>query len=1000
MKNKLRLFALLLVVGVGVIASCTKDEFSEKDALAGQKDLLTLADSLNKVRDSLLVVGGRIDYTVNVINAGNAGFMRAKSEKSVAANGLSGVSVTTSQFGVVITKQTDDNGMVSFSDLRMGKVAVNVSLANFTSVSYIAEITPIGPFSGDTKIARVAATQVPIFPLTGTATTTVSGLMTYQSDLTNTTREVAANVPISASIDVSGSFMSTYINTSGYDGSGQIIKIAYGDAVVKGTTDANGLYSLVVPTTVNGLPIRLDVADLAVNQTLLTNTLNGLDVFGVQTIRTIFSQNAGVPATAIPAVRPAYVTFAAPTGNVVGGAPTSPATATAVISAGEVESINITNNGDGYTQTPIVKITGNGTGATATATLTDGKVTGIVVNTKGSNYTTATISLSETGGVNATATAILSKKLKSVSVSNGGANYSAAPTVTIDGDGTGATAQANMNGYVSQINITNAGAGYTTDPTVTISGGAGVGATATAYLTTGNLRTITVPADADSWFTSIPTVSFVGTGGSQVPTATATLNTVGRISSIPVNNAGSGYVTPPAVAINGGGGSGAVAVAVLGPGGSVAYIDVINQGSNYSSTTLPTVTITAPPTGGTQATVNAVIIERRISGVTVDTPGAEFTYGSGGGSFDGTDVRFNGNSIAGTQITLNRSLSFIFITNSGNDFTSAPSVVISGDNTTPATATAELKYAVQNIVVTNQGSGYTTATVKFVGDGTGALATATLGDAYISNVILTNTGSGYTAAPYVEITGGGSPNNNAVVTAVISGDKVSNFSIDQPGMGYSFAPTVTIKTYKTLAVANANLNSGKVVAVSVTSPGVGYTTAPIVEFESASGTGALATAVLDGQGRVQQINITNAGSGYLTAPMVNLVVPNATSTAKGYATVNAQGVVTGITVTEAGEGYVTAPEITITPAISGMGTGATAIAKISGGTVTSVTITNGGSGFKGQNNPGNFYPVNASSTSGDDFTYSSPYGPTVNVKSGSPMINDIYLGTGVRTITQ
>jgi len=984
MKKIFKLFAAFLIVGAAIV-SCEKDDFTEKDALDGQEELELL-------RDSLARVGGIVNYTVNVINAGNAGFM-----KDVKANGLSGVTVTTSQLGVVSTKQTNDQGMVVFGDLRIGKVTVNISMANYTSVSYVAELTPDIITNITASTVRNASTQVPLFPLTGPSTTTVSGLITYETDLTNGTPELAANIPVSASIDVNNTFMNTYINTGGYNGTGEIIKIAYGDAVVSGTTNANGLYSLVVPTTASGLPIRIGVADLAVDQQLLQPTLYKKDVFGVQTIRTIFSQNTVTPST-IPTVRPAYVTFSAPTGTTVGADPTTAATAVAVLTKGEIESINITNNGEGYTQVPMVKITGDGTGATATATLTNGRVTSIVVNTKGQNYTTASVSLTETGGDNAAATAVLASKVKSFTVTNGGTNYTAAPTVTVEGNGTGATAEAKMNGYLSKLTLTNGGAGYTMVPTVTISGGGGVNATATASLTTGNLRSITVPSNADVWFAAVPTVSFSGTGGTEAPAATCALTTEGRINSIPVTTPGSGYTTPPAVTISGGGGTGAVAVAVLGAGGAVSSIEVINKGSGYSSA--PTVTITAPPVGGTQAVAGTAVIEKKIASVTVTTPGAGFVYGTTGTTFDGTDVLFNASPITGTEIKLNRSISSLSITNAGNDFTAVPSVIITGDNTTPASAVAEIKYLVENIVVTNQGSGYTSATAKITGDGTGATATVTLGDSYVASVILTNTGSGYTAVPYVAITGGGSPSENAIITPVLTGDKVSGFTINNPGKGYSSAPTLTVKTYKTASTANANLNSGSVSAVSVTNAGLGYTVAPIVEFVSTSGSGAAATAVLDAQGRVQQINVTSAGTGYVTAPTVNLVVPNTIITAKGSVTVNAEGVVTGVVVDDGGNGYITVPTVTITPSVPGMGVNATAIARISGGKVTSVVVTNGGSGYKGKNTPGNYYPVSTAVMTGKGYSYSQPGGATLNMKSSTPLINDIYLGTGLRTVIE
>lgn len=71
---------------------------------------------------------------------------------------------------------------------------------------------------------------------------------------------------------------------------------------------------------------------------------------------------------------------------------------------------------------------------------------------------------------------------------------------------------------------------------------------------------------------------------------------------------GGGYLTAPVVTVTDDDGSGAVLRAVLGTGGDagkVVQLVVENPGSGY---TAPTVTIAAPPSGGTQATVGTVTL--------------------------------------------------------------------------------------------------------------------------------------------------------------------------------------------------------------------------------------------------------------------------------------------------------------------------------------------------------------------------------------------------------
>lgn len=68
-----------------------------------------------------------------------------------------------------------------------------------------------------------------------------------------------------------------------------------------------------------------------------------------------------------------------------------------------VDTISVTNAGNGYTTTPTVTITGDGTGATATASIINGKISSITVTNRGSDYTTASATITGGGGAGATA---------------------------------------------------------------------------------------------------------------------------------------------------------------------------------------------------------------------------------------------------------------------------------------------------------------------------------------------------------------------------------------------------------------------------------------------------------------------------------------------------------------------------------------------------------------------------------------------------------------------
>jgi hypothetical protein len=63
-----------------------------------------------------------------------------------------------------------------------------------------------------------------------------------------------------------------------------------------------------------------------------------------------------------------------------------------------VEAINVLNGGFGYVYTPIVTITGDGTGATATAKVVNGSITSFEVTNSGNNYTQAIVTITNAPG--------------------------------------------------------------------------------------------------------------------------------------------------------------------------------------------------------------------------------------------------------------------------------------------------------------------------------------------------------------------------------------------------------------------------------------------------------------------------------------------------------------------------------------------------------------------------------------------------------------------------
>jgi len=169
-----------------------------------------------------------------------------------------------------------------------------------------------------------------------------------------------------------------------------------------------------------------------------------------------------------------------------------------------------------------------------------------------------------------------------------------AARLILSGIGSTATANTTLNfGAVQQIFLQNDGYGYLTAPTVSISTSPGVDATAVAIMTSrsgiGTAKSIDkiLLINPGGGYIGIPTVTVPGTG-----IATAGITTLGSVGIVTITSGGSGYTTTPNVAITTApsGGTDASAEAVM-VGGTISAIRISNAGSGYVSA--PTITIGA-----------------------------------------------------------------------------------------------------------------------------------------------------------------------------------------------------------------------------------------------------------------------------------------------------------------------------------------------------------------------------------------------------------------------
>ncbi len=205
-----------------------------------------------------------------------------------------------------------------------------------------------------------------------------------------------------------------------------------------------------------------------------------------------------------------------------------------------------------------------------------------------------------------------------------------------------------------------------------------------------------------------------------------------------------------------------------------------------------------------------------------------------------------------------------------------------------------------------------------------AAATSIISGGKVSDINLTSAGYGYTTPPLVDI------QHHTRATAKvnsIAGGVIGPITVTSGGTGYVVAPIVNVLGDGVGATATATIASGAVTGVTVTG-GAGYTNATI-EIGEPTGISALATAELN-ETSISQITVTEPGTGYPAAPKVTIEAPEG------------NGTVFEITVTNPGSSYIAVPDVTIANASGSAGTGATAVATLTDGKVSSITITAGG----------------------------------------------------------
>jgi FtsP/CotA-like multicopper oxidase with cupredoxin domain len=256
------------------------------------------------------------------------------------------------------------------------------------------------------------------------------------------------------------------------------------------------------------------------------------------------------------------------------------------------------------------------------------------------------------------------------------------------------------------------------------------------------------------------------------------------------NYANSPFTLPDAIVTIDGDGTGAEATATVGAGGAITAITITNPGHGY---TAATVTITDAAGTNTSASADAVVSTTgAVTAVTVDplNPGHGYTkpkvtISGGGATTDATATAFGGVD----AVTLGGDLTGYTMPTVDFDLPDGPNgvhargfvVCVGGTDLDPqCSPTPPATVTIDHVVVTEPGSGYSSAPGVAILDGTrydpirpgasGATAVATLS---IQSVTVDTFGAGYTSAPTVVIDDDVAPPTDfAVATATVDAGAV------------------------------------------------------------------------------------------------------------------------------------------------------------------------------------------------------------------------------------
>lgn len=452
--------------------------------------------------------------------------------------------------------------------------------------------------------------------------------------------------------------------------------------------------------------------------------------------------------------------------------------------------------------------------------------------------------------------------------------------------------QSGANYYVDYATITEPGqATYPSSPPILIISGNGTGATA---VVTG-LRIVAFQINNPGLgISNGSSLNFYGGNGTGA-TAHVNCDILGRVTSIVLDDPGTGYTLSPMATTSGGVISADIDVLM-----EITQITITNGGSGYTNAIISIFgwgyTVVPP-------TAVLALSGAKVLPVNALKRGGAWTYGA---------IYYdhgNRSSVANVNDG-----NFDIIQSDGRYGTELFIPFYTEPNPLGA---AQLSFTMKadGVNIISAGNGYSGATTfTFTGGSPSIIATATplVGAGKVTKLMQANVGAGYTPdGNYtVNLSGGSGTGAKAYIT--ITGGIVSDFQIFNAGTGYLSTDTLTVSTSgaspalgspTTAATFTIITDFKKLIGATITNPGSGYTSMPtIVVADSGGGTGGQVNPTM----KVDAVTIVSGSSGYTTAPIATFIGGNPAVPATITTTI-VGGTVTSTTVTNAGAGYLSFP---------------------------------------------------------------------------------------------